>query len=237
MEMLEAPAKAAIFDIGATLVTGPDVAPNKVIAALLGGATAAEVASVIMTSPFDRAESVCAALEARFGALDERARSGIRDLWQAQSDAAHEIPGAQDTVLALRASGIRIGLLSDIWSPYFAGVEKAIPRVIGTADSIVLSCVTGFRKPDPRNFERALDELGVRASEAVMVGDTYAHDILPALELGMRAVWVLARPDREADAVSAVLNGDWPRPTLTVSDIRQVASSRIWQAGRAAAAP
>lgn len=235
MEMLEIPAKAAVFDIGATLVTGPDTAPNKVIAALLGGVTAAEVASVIMTSPFDCAESVCAELEARFGVLDERARSGICDLWQAQSQAASEIEGAQDTVLTLRASGVRIGLLSDIWSPYFTGVERAIPRVMAAADSIVLSCVTGSRKPDPRNFERALDELEVCASEAVMVGDTYAHDILPALELGMRAVWVLARPDREAESVSAVLNGDLPRPTATVSDIREIASVPIWEAGKAAA--
>ena len=224
MANLDAPVKAAIFDIGATLVTGPPVAPNKVIAGLLSGVTAAEVASVIMTSPFESPDQVCSTLAERFGPVDEQARDGIADLWNTQSSAASEIDGASETVLALRDSGVRIGLLSDIWSPYYASVEKALPQVIEVADTIVLSFRTGARKPHPDNFLQALAELQVEPSEAMMVGDTYEHDILPALELGMRAVWVVARPDREHKAIVRVLNGELPAPTATVLDITEVAS-------------
>jgi HAD superfamily hydrolase (TIGR01509 family) len=220
--------RAALFDIGATLVTGPPVAPNKVIASLLGGVGPAEVASVIMTCELASAEAACEALELRFGAIGERAKAGIAELWQMQSSAAAALDGASETVLALKRRGIRIGLLSDIWSPYYTGIERAVPEVVSAADAIVLSCRTGARKPDAANFVTALGELGVEPSEAVMVGDTYAHDILPALKLGMRAVWVLARPEREADSIIQVLNGDLPAPTATVLRIGEVAALALW---------
>lgn len=228
MAQSEAPVRAAVFDIGATLVTGPPVAPNKVIASLMNGATAVEVASVIMTSPLECAGAVCAALEQRFGKLEARAVDGIAQLWEAQAAAASEIEGAADVVSSLRARGLKIGLLSDIWTPYYRSVEKALPNVIGTADAIVLSCNTGVRKPHADNFERVLDQLHVKREEAVMIGDTYTHDILPALRLGMRAVWVLARPEREAESVISVLNGESPAPTKTVAHIREVAALGIW---------
>jgi len=220
--------RAAIFDIGATLVTGPPVAPNKVIAALLDGAGAAEVASVIMTTELTCADGVCSALEARFGTIGREARVGIERLWNMQSSAAVGLDGASDTVLALKRRGLRIGLLSDIWNPYYESVEKALPDVIGAADAIVLSCRTGARKPEPANFVKALDELDVEPCSAVMIGDTYTHDIRPALQLGMRAVWVLARPDREAESIIGVLNGDYPTPTATVSSIAEVAALPMW---------
>jgi len=222
--------KAVIFDIGATLVTGPPVAPNKVIAAMLSpelvegskDATAAEIASVIMTRPFGSAGDVCAALESRWGPLDEATSAAIADLWESQSDAAQELDGASETVRALKALGLKIGLLSDIWSPYYDSVTRAIPSVIEAADAIVLSFQTGFRKPNPENFLRIVGELQVGVEEAVMVGDTYEHDILPAIKLGMRTVWVLARPDREAASIIRVLNGHCPSPTSTVSRITEV---------------
>jgi len=215
--------KAAIFDIGATLVTGPPVAPNKVIAALMDGVTPAEVASIIMTTDLDCAEAVCSALESRFRALSERAVEGITELWNSQSSAASEIDGAVRTVLAIKERGLKIGLLSDIWNPYYESVEKALPDVIEAADSIVLSCRTGARKPDTENFRRALAEIGVKPDEAVMIGDTYTHDIRPALEIGMSAVWVLARPEREAESIIGILNGNCPAPTAAVASITEVA--------------
>ncbi len=132
-------------------------------------------------------------------------------------------------VLALKRRGLKIGLLSDIWSPYYAGVQRALPDVVRAADAIVLSCRTGHRKPEPANFERVLSELAVEPCEAVMVGDTYEHDILPAIRLGMRTVWVLARPEREAASVIKVLNGELPAPTATVSSIKEVPSAGVFR--------
>ena len=229
MGQVDVPIKAVIFDIGATLVTGPDVAPNKVIAAIVRGSTAAEIGEVIMTTELESPKHVCRLLEERFGEIDGTASGEIFDLWHAQRTAPVEIAGATDAVLALKSRGLKIGLLSDIWTPYYRSVERAIPRVIKAADAIVLSFQTGSRKPEPANFLRILQELGVEPGEVIMVGDTYEHDILPALQLGMRAVWVLARPDRETDSIIRVLNGDFPSPTLTVPGIAEVAEAGIFQ--------
>lgn len=222
------PPKAAIFDIGATLVTGPPVAPNKVIAGLLDGVSAADVASVIMTREFTCADGVCQAIESRFRSIGANARASIEELWASQSSAAQALPGAADTVLSLKQRGLKIGLLSDIWSPYYTSVEKCLPEVIRAADAIVLSCRTGARKPDIDNFLHCLTQLNVEPDGAVMVGDTYTHDIQPALELGMQAIWVLARPDREAESLVGVMSGDLQEPTFTVSNIAEVAGLDLW---------
>ena len=221
----DTPIRAVIFDIGATLVTGPPVAPNKVIAELLREVTAAEVASVIMTQPFESAEHVCAGLKKSLGVqIDARSRLGIELLWETQSRAPVGIRGACETVLELKKRGLKIGLLSDIWTPYYRGVERELPEIIDAADSIVLSYLTGHRKPEPANFRTALDELGAEPQETVMVGDTYEHDIRPAIELGMRTIWILARPDREAESIVRVGTGQAPEPTWTVTDICDVRS-------------
>ncbi len=160
--------------------------------------------------------------------MDASARAGIEQLWDSQATAAQALEGASDAVLALKERGLLIGLLSDIWNPYYESVKNALPQVVEAADAIVLSCRTGARKPGKDNFIRSLNELSVAPEEAVMIGDTYTHDILPALELGMRAVWVLARPDREAAEVIKVLNGEGPAPTVTVSSIGEVADLALW---------
>lgn len=221
MPLSNTPIKAAIFDIGATLVTGPPVAPNKVIAGIIG-AQASDIGSVIMTTELLSDEHAFQVLQDKFGVLSERAKRQISELWQAQRSAPVEIDGASKTVLAAKNAGLKIGLLSDIWNPYYFGVEIAIPDVIECANAIVLSCRTGFRKPEKANFHKILDELLLSPEECVMIGDTYTHDILPAIGLGMQTIWVLARPDRERESILEILNNKAPAPSITVSDIREV---------------
>lgn len=80
-------------------------------------------------------------------------------------------------------------------------------------DALVVSEEVGIMKPDPAIFRYALDRLEIAPDEAVMVGDSWAADILGAHRAGVRAVWFnprhLARPDRqmvveEIDALTPV---------------------------------
>ncbi|MGE3510036.1 MAG: HAD family hydrolase, partial [Vicinamibacterales bacterium] len=48
----------------------------------------------------------------------------------------------------------------------------------------------GLMKPHPSIFKAALDRLDATPAEAVMVGDSIAHDVEGALRTGMRAVLV-----------------------------------------------
>jgi FMN phosphatase YigB (HAD superfamily) len=218
------PVKAAIFDIGATLVTGPPIAPNKVISGLIKGSSPIVVSDVIMKNDLRSADQVCDALTNMYGQLSGDAVVNIHQLWRSQRCAAQALDGAKETVLALKDHGLMIGLLSDIWNPYYESVTKALPEVMDVSDTIVLSCRSGRRKPDRYNFELITKNLCLKPNQCVMIGDTYTHDIQPALELGMSAVWVLARPDREAEFIIKVLNGECPAPTATTASISQVAS-------------
>ena len=59
----------------------------------------------------------------------------------------------------------------------------------GHIDALVASEEVGVSKPDPRIFEVALERIGARPEEAVMVGDSWENDILGAQAAGIRAVW------------------------------------------------
>ena len=57
-------------------------------------------------------------------------------------------------------------------------------------DALITSEECGVAKPAAAIFHCALERLGVAAHEAVMVGDSWANDIVGAVNLGMRAVWL-----------------------------------------------
>ena len=56
-------------------------------------------------------------------------------------------------------------------------------------DAVVTSGGLGIKKPDLRIFRACLQMLDVEPNDAAFVGDDFAADMQPALELGMRAIW------------------------------------------------
>lgn len=54
----------------------------------------------------------------------------------------------------------------------------------------VISGDVGIEKPDPRIYELALERAGVRADEAVYVGDNPEFDVIPAAVVGMTSVLI-----------------------------------------------
>lgn len=57
-------------------------------------------------------------------------------------------------------------------------------------DALITSEECGVAKPDGAIFRCALERLGIDADEAVMVGDSWANDVIGATQLGIRAVWL-----------------------------------------------
>ena len=57
-------------------------------------------------------------------------------------------------------------------------------------DELVTSEETGSIKPDPLIFHVALERIGCRADEVVMIGDSWKSDILGATQAGIRAIWL-----------------------------------------------
>ena len=62
----------------------------------------------------------------------------------------------------------------------------------------------GYMKPHPSIFQAALTAAGVRAAEALMVGDSLKADVEGALNAGLRAVWLRRAGDVPAGAPASV---------------------------------
>ena len=96
-----------------------------------------------------------------------------------------EVPGV---LRDLAAAGFRLGLISN--SHRSLAEFEAHFELQGLIAVGVSSSEHGRMKPHPSIFETALKQLEVRAAEALMVGDTVAHDVEGALAVGMGAVLV-----------------------------------------------
>jgi putative hydrolase of the HAD superfamily len=85
----------------------------------------------------------------------------------------------------LREGGIKIGVVSN-WSPALPKLLQGLGIAPGL-DAVLCSAVEQVEKPDPEIFARALERLGVRASEALHVGDDPVKDVGGARAAGIEA--------------------------------------------------
>lgn len=103
---------------------------------------------------------------------------------------------AEEVLKALREK-YKLGMISNFAIPEC--VLKLLKRqnIDGFFDVIVISGAVNKRKPSPEIFESTLKALGVSAAETVFVGDTIDADIEGAKAVGMKAVYIERRLQRE----------------------------------------
>jgi len=123
------------------------------------------------------------------GKLDDKIlAAGINGYLRGKLGHTDPVPGALDTIKKLKKK-YKVGVVSDAprlkaWQRLnLMGMDKLFDVVVAYED-------TGRRKPDEMPFRAALEKLGVRPEEAVMVGDWYERDVEGAKNLGMKAVLV-----------------------------------------------
>jgi putative hydrolase of the HAD superfamily len=80
-----------------------------------------------------------------------------------------------------------LALVTDAQSAYVRGELHRV-GLLGYFDPIVISGDHGYRKPDRRLFQLALDSVGVPAGNAVYVGNHMHRDIFGAREAGLKTV-------------------------------------------------
>jgi len=138
------------------------------------------------------------------GTAVERAAREIYDDW-AEHRHFFLYDDAPAALAELKAAGIRVGLISN--SHRCLTTFAAHFAIDGLVTAGVSSFEHGYLKPHPKIFEAALDLLQVPATEAVMVGDSLAHDIAGARAAGMRAVLLArggTRPSSVPDDVKVI---------------------------------
>ena len=110
---------------------------------------------------------------------------------------------AAQTLSSLRASGLRLGLITN-GSVRMQSAKLECLALTPLFDTILISEAEGIHKPDRQIFGRALERLNASSAHAVFVGDHPEVDVAGARSAGMRAIW--RRDPRvsrmvEADAV------------------------------------
>jgi putative hydrolase of the HAD superfamily len=100
-------------------------------------------------------------------------------------------------------------VLNRLHSKYKLGVISnfAIPECVHTIlknngldsflDLVIISAAVNKRKPSPEIFEGALKFLNLSAAEAAFVGDTMDADIAGAKAVGMKAIYLKRRIEKE----------------------------------------
>jgi putative hydrolase of the HAD superfamily len=97
-----------------------------------------------------------------------------------------------DALRQLKAQGLKLGLISNSHRPLESFGSHF--ELDGLISATLSSSDHGFLKPHPSIFKAALELMCVSPDEAVMVGDSIAHDIVGAHQAGMRGI-LLARGD------------------------------------------
>ncbi len=97
-------------------------------------------------------------------------------------------PGVKNVLDELRPI-YRMALVSDA-QPCYALPEMKAVGLDGYFDPVVISAHYGFRKPDKRLIEKALDIMKLMPAEVIFVGNDMYRDIYGANRLGIKTIFV-----------------------------------------------
>ena len=97
-------------------------------------------------------------------------------------------PGVKKVLDELRHA-YRMALVSDA-QPCYALPEMKAVGLDGYFDPVIISAHYGFRKPDRRLVEKALDLMKLMSAEVICVGNDMYRDIYGANRLGIKTIFV-----------------------------------------------
>jgi len=147
--------------------------------------------------------------------LARRVAHRYRDLREA---AYFPLPGAVETLFALREAGVRLGLVTN----GNADEQRGKIARFNLASFFELICIEGelgYGKPDVRVYAHVVERLNVEPGEAWMVGDNLEWDVFAPMRIGLAGVWV-DRFDRRVPADAPV------QPTRVVASIAELVDTR-----------
>jgi putative hydrolase of the HAD superfamily len=194
--------EAVIFDWGGTLTPWHTVDHaslwRSVCEPHFPGARADEVSAAILAAELDlwaqtdqsqRSATLTEVFERAGIAPPEAFLTGYFEAWDPHT---YTDPDAAPLLRALRARGIKVGVLSNTMWPRSAH-ERVFRRdgVLGLLDGAVFSSEIPWAKPHPEAFRAAMTAVGVSDPAAcVFVGDRPYDDVHGAKNAGMRAVLI-----------------------------------------------
>lgn len=128
-------------------------------------------------------------LKAKLGRIDYKIlASGILAYRRSKNGTMTLYPRVNHALMELMKMGIKRTVISD------APKMEVWLRIVSLGlhhyfDEIITSEDFGVKKPDPKPYRKALEVLGTKADETLMVGDWPDRDIKGAKGVGMRTAW------------------------------------------------
>lgn len=103
------------------------------------------------------------------------------------SDVLNKIENAKIILTKLKAD-YQLSLVSN----FYGNIETVLKElsIHHFFSSIIDSTVVNLRKPDPAIFELAVNSLGLKSKECVVVGDSYERDIEPSKKINCHTIWL-----------------------------------------------
>jgi putative hydrolase of the HAD superfamily len=98
-------------------------------------------------------------------------------------------PETMSALIHLKANGYHLGVISNglTIKQYEKLVRLGLHHFF---DSVITSQEAGVKKPDPAIFKLAMERMGCKAENSVMIGNSFDDDILGAVNTGMSAVFL-----------------------------------------------
>jgi putative hydrolase of the HAD superfamily len=126
--------------------------------------------------------------------------------WQVSRETFVPRADAIETLAALRRRGLKLGMISDCaWEAPVVWAESPFAPLFDVA---VFSVLARVKKPDPRIYLMACEQLGVRPQQCLYVGDGGSRELTGAAAVGMRAVMIRV-PYEVSDATHRVEGEEW----------------------------
>jgi putative hydrolase of the HAD superfamily len=114
--------------------------------------------------------------------------AGIVGYRRAREAALVLYPHVKMTLIQLLSRGLKLAVISDA-PRQEAWLRLCYLQLHHMFDMVITYEDTGEYKPSPAPFRMVLDRMGIKADEALMVGDWPERDIVGAAELGIRTVF------------------------------------------------
>jgi len=131
------------------------------------------------------------------------------------SESVGDWPAFPDSAAALArlAGRYRLGVITNCDTDLFA---RSNERLGVHFDWVITAQQLGSYKPNPRNFELALEQIGGRRERHLHVAQSLFHDHVPAQALGIRSAWIDRRHGRTGSGASlpATANPDFTFPDM-----------------------
>lgn len=96
---------------------------------------------------------------------------------------------AKGLLKQLKKAGYKLYVLSNAQSAFTLSELKQL-KIFSFFDGLAISSDYGIKKPNIDFFRQALVNFDLKESETCMIGNDYECDILPALKLGLKTIYI-----------------------------------------------